>query len=130
MKKNCRTGADHTSVGIDRVESVMADTQWCGCGAKPGAGLRPPTDREFGSMVPFQGIRPPTLPGYGVGAHGYDVGAATCYPDVCADFPAIYRLPDTSFNLDPMDEWHPQSSDLGGCDDPWAQWGYANGPKV
>lgn len=110
-------------------EKAMA-SQWCGCGAAPGANLRPCNAPRFGSMTPLSRERPPTLPGYGVGAHGYDTGLADCYPDVCADWPAIYRLPDTGVYLDGMDSrymWHPPTS---GCDqDPWLPWGYGNGPR-
>jgi hypothetical protein len=119
---------------MDDVTGMMAASQWCGCGAKPGHGLMPgsilnaPQKRCTG----FQNPRPMTLPGYGAGPHGLEMGVLGDVPNVNADYPLIWQLPDTDFNPDPMDPhvWNPATTRHGGHTDPWAPWGYSAAPKV
>lgn len=118
--------AGENPISLEQVTKLMADTQWCGCGAKPGHGLAP---------LPVQtrtSTRPMVLPGYGVGPHGLEMGVTGDMPNMGADYPLAYQLPDSSFILDPLDAhiWQPPTSRFGGRTDPWAPWGYAPGPKV
>jgi hypothetical protein len=122
-------------MSFDQVVGLMKSSQWCGCGAVPGANLTPsptccnvPDDNHRSKRA----IRPPTLPGYGIGAHGLELGATAGLPDVAAGYPLIWQLPDSSVNLDPMDPnmWNPPTTSYDGQTDPWAPWGYALGPKV
>lgn len=116
------------SLSLQNVTDLMAATQWSGCGAKPGAGLLP-MDTCIGTM---KAVRPMVLPGYGAGAHGFDTGILNDVPNVNANYPLIYQLPDSDFNLDPMDAhlWTPPTSRYASRTDPYAQWTYAVGPKV
>jgi hypothetical protein len=129
-----RPGGAPPRVDFDDVLELMKRTQWCGCGAVPGANLAP---TSACCNVPVTqrdrtAVRPMTLPGYGIGPHGLELGVTEGMPDVSADYPLIYQLPDSSFNLDPMDSnmWDPPTTKFGGTKDPWAPWGYGSGPKV
>lgn len=119
---------------IGEVSDLMSASQWCGCGARPGQGLLPKYTCPGGRGAPRSGraVRPMTLPGYGVGPHGLETGCTSGVPNINADYPLIWQLPDTDFNLDPMDShmWTPPTSRHGGHTDPWAPWGYGLGPKV
>ena len=124
-------------MSFDQVVDLMRCSQWCGCGAVPGANLTPSStccnvpDENRGR--PKRAIRPPTLPGYGIGAHGLELGATAGLPNTSAGYPLIWQLPDSSVNLDPMDPnnmWNPPTTSYDGRTDPWAPWGYALGPKV
>lgn len=122
--------ADRTAQGslnIDQVTDLMTASQWCGCGAKPGHNLMPRRNCERP-----QAVRPMTLPGYGVGPHGLEMGSLGNPPNIDVDYPLAWQLPDTDFNLDPMDPhlWVPPTPRHAGHTDPWAPWGYALGPKV
>lgn len=122
-------GGESASMSLDDVTDMMKASQWCGCGAMPGANLGP---RDFTGRTRCSSVRPMTLPGYGVGPHGLELGAVGDVPDVCADYPLIYQLPDSSFNLDPIDSriWTPPATGYGRHGDSWLPWGYAPGPKV
>jgi hypothetical protein len=133
--------ADRTAQGslnMEQVTDLMSASQWCGCGARPGYNLMPtytcPGGRGAAAGTPqvSKPVRPMTLPGYGVGPHGLEVGCVDGVPNIDADYPLIWQLPDTDFNLDPMDAhmWTPPTTRHGGHTDPWAPWGYAPGPKV
>ena len=126
---------EHAKMTLEDVTDWMRASQWCGCGAMPGANLGP---RDFARGGPGErggkcgSVRPMTLPGYGVGPHGLELGAVDDVPNVGADYPLIYQLPDSSFNLDPIDShvWSPPATGYGRNGDSWLPWGYAPGPKV
>lgn len=114
---------------VTDVSNMMAASQWCGCGAKPGHNLMPsPQCCGLGGKA----VRPMTLPGYGVGPHGLETGAVDGVPNINADYPLIWQLPDTDFNLDPMDGhlWNPPTVRHASHSYPYAPWGYAPGPQV
>lgn len=118
--------------------------QWCGCGARPGAGLisaamftprarasldamaeRCPAIVPSGRAPP----RPLTIPGYAAGPHGFDTLQWASAPDVCADFPMIANIPDRDTQLDPMDGrvWGEPSSDSIWATEPAQAWTYPLG---
>jgi hypothetical protein len=129
-------GDGRPGISFQQVVDLMGATQWSGCGARPGAGLAPsvmicnvPPDMV---QQPQRTCRPLTIPGYGVGPHGLELGATESIPNITCEYPLAFRLPDSSFNEDPLDAkiWDPPTTSYGGHTDSWLPWGYAPGPKV
>lgn len=103
-------------------------SQWCGCGAVPGANLAPlkPCERP-------NPIRPLTIPGYAAGPHGFDTYTWDSMPNIGSEWPLIANIPDRSVDLDPMDGriWGASTTDslltAGSGSDPYQPWTYSLG---
>lgn len=108
---------------FDDVRAIMA-SQWCGCGAQPGAGLVP-LDKASMSQPHVM-----TLPGRGFGPHAFDATIADGIPNVCSDFPLIYNFVDRDLVTDPMDGrymWTEPSTDSTNAGEPHQPWNYRLG---
>lgn len=101
---------------IDEVERKL-ESQWCGCGAKPGHNLRPlqVCDRPAAP-------RGMVMPGIGFGPHGFDTYLADSIPNICSDYPVKWDVADRDVQLDAMDSdsmWDPPTSGTRDARDPW-----------
>lgn len=111
------------AVKFEEIEDILK-AQWCGCGARPGVGLRPlVSTSKWGRPAPQPGV----IPGYGYGNHGLEIGVLENVPNVNVNYPLPYRLPETRL------EWGntlPPVTEYSGCTDSYAPWLYSVGPKV
>ena len=101
---------------IDEVERTL-ESQWCGCGAKPGHNLRPTQvcDRPTSQ-------RPMVMPGIGFGPHGFDTYLADSIPNICSEYPVMWNVADRDVQEDAMDSdhmWGPPTSGTLDAGDPW-----------
>lgn len=100
---------------IDEVEKQL-ESQWCGCGAKPGHNLRPSEVCD-----PHKVPRSMVMPGIGFGPHGFDTYLADSIPNICSDYPVMWNVADRDVQEDAMDPdmWGKPTSDTRHAGDPW-----------
>lgn len=104
---------------IDEVERSL-QSQWCGCGAKPGHGLRPMQDCGAAQQGCGAGMpRTMVMPGIGFGPHGFDTYLADSFPNICSEYPLMWNVADRDVSDDPMSLWGPPAPGTRDATDPW-----------
>ncbi len=107
---------------FNRIKGKM-NSQWVGIGSVPGMNLG--LSACCYNKKTMVCLRPLTVPGRGVGPHGFDSEAGNSAPNVCSDYPLIYNVADRDVEEDPMDSkymWTVPTSGTRYAIDPYQRW--------